>query len=85
MMFSWNVIIPKLQEQYNKFRKHVHYSIGIANLIVMQDLHRTFSSYGGEEFRTKLKRVLQCYAAYNPEVGYCQVISCLYMCSSQLS
>lgn len=45
----------------------------------MQDLHRTGSNLctgpAGSINQAKLKRILLGYARYNPEVGYCQVIS----------
>lgn len=40
-----------------------------------KDIHRTFPSlrrFAGPAGQDSLRRVLQAYAAYDPEVGYCQ-------------
>ncbi|AOA62007.1 Rab GTPase-activating protein [Komagataella phaffii CBS 7435] len=50
---------------------------------IEKDLHRTFpdnihfNDYSGEESLMigSLRRVLRCYALYNPEIGYCQSLN----------
>lgn len=68
---SWNIL---------KLTLYAHRRLSFYKIhLFLQDLHRTGSNLCTGPAATinqaKLKRILLGYARYNPEVGYCQVIS----------